>query len=66
MPIFLTNEAGKFLVSETGKFLIYEKGVVFVSARRRFTVIPRTTIFSTVSRIVGVYDIPEGKDLCLE
>lgn len=44
MPIFLTNEDGKFIIGETGKFLIYEESTQ-ATARERFVVLPRTISF---------------------
>lgn len=53
MAIFLTNNAGKFLIDEAGRFILFEKAEepTFAGVRKRFTVLPRTIMFRTLSRL---------------
>jgi len=49
MAIFITDEVGNFLTAENGVLLILDE-VYFISVRRRFTVLPRTTEFTVSPR----------------
>lgn len=65
MPVFLTDETGRFLIAEDGTFLILQEMIAAEDVRRRFVAMPRTTEFAVLPRTAEFKVLPRITEFAL-